>query len=410
METPYARSPVFWRRFSWVVLTAVLAGGGAFIYIYIVDLGTELLWPEPVDYRPFSGSWRIVVIMTVTGLLVGLIHRYLPAKEIDVFDAINEGQLPPKLVSGSLLIALASLIGGFSLGPEVPSGILAGGLATWLSERRGLDEESRRTNILSGVLSAYGGLFSSPFATVVAALELPHKQNRRYFGTLLITTVAAVIGFAIFFIGSGQPFGTVLRLLDLPTYKLALWHIPVGIVLGIIGAALALVFGLLTRLLTRLSTPLNQRPVLRGGLGGFLLGLLAFAIPMTLFLGTDSLVTVTEQAAAIGVVWLLVIVFAKVAATAGALSTGFIGGPIFPLFFVGGAAGTALHLLFPAVPLALSVSCLMTAVPAALLPIPFTLAVIVLLVTGIPVTEAIPVFLAGVVAYFVTHGVGAPGQ
>jgi len=411
MTTPYASSRNYWRRFGWAVLTAVLAAAGAFLYIALVDLGTEWLWPAgPVGIRPFSGSWRVVVVMTAVGLLVGLMHRYLPAREIDVFDAIEEGQLPPKLVPGSLLVALASLIGGFSLGPEVPAGILAGGLATWLAERSGWDEESRRTNILGGVLSAYSGLFSSPFATVVAALELPHKQSRRYFGTLTITAVAAVVGFALFFIASGQPFGTVLRILDLPVYELALWHIPVGVVLGAVGAALALVFGWLLRLLARLFAPLNQRPIVRGGLGGFLLGLLALALPLTMFLGTDGLVIVTEQAVGMGTILLLVLVFAKMLATAGALSAGFIGGPIFPLFFVGGAAGTALHLLFPAVPLALSVSCLMTAVPAALLPIPFTLALVVLLVTGIPATEAIPVFLAGLVANFVTHGFGLLAQ
>jgi len=410
METPYATTSVYWRRFGWAVLTAVLSAVGAFLFIAIMDLGIEWLWPEPLDYRPFSGSWWVVAVMTAVGLLVGLIHRYLPAKEIDVFDAMEEGQLPPKLVPGSLLVALASLIGGFSLGPEVPSGILAGGLATWLSQRRGLDEEAQQTNILSGVLSAYGGLFSAPFATVVAALELPHKQDRRYFGTLMITAVSAVVGFAVFYIASGQPFGTVLRLLDLPTYELALWHIPVGVLLGIVGVGLALVFGWLLRSLTRLFAPLNQRPIVRGGLGGLLLGLLALALPLTMFLGTDGLVTVTEQAAAMGVVLLLVLVLAKMVATAGALSTGFIGGPIFPLFFVGGTAGTALHVLFPAVPLALSVSCLMTAVPAALLPIPFTLALIALLITGVPVTEAIPVFLAGVTAHFVAQGFGLLGQ
>jgi hypothetical protein len=52
----------------------------------------------------------------------------------------------------------------------------------------------------------------------------------------------------------------------------------------------------------------------------------------------------------------------------------------------------------------------MTAVPAALLPIPLTLAVIVLLVTGIPATEGIPVFLAGLTAYFVTHSLGLLDQ
>jgi hypothetical protein len=49
---------------------------------------------------------------------------------------------------------------------------------------------------------------------------------------------------------------------------------------------------------------------------------------------------------------------------------------------------------------------MMAAVPGALLPIPLALAVIVLFITGIPATEAIPVFVAVLVAYAITHGLG----
>ena len=46
-----------------------------------------------------------------------------------------------------------------------------------------------------------------------------------------------------------------------------------------------------------------------------------------------------------GLAVVIALVFGNMLATAGALSTGFIGGPIFPLFFVGGAAGTAINLI-----------------------------------------------------------------
>jgi len=90
-------------------------------------------------------------------------------------------------------------------------------------------------------------------------------------------------------------------------------------------------------------------------------------------MGCGGLVVVTENAAQLGVTLLIVFVFAKILATAGAQATGFIGGPIFPMFFIGGTAGTGVHLLFPKIPLALSVSTMMAAVPAALLPIAITL-------------------------------------
>ena len=43
---------------------------------------------------------------------------------------------------------------------------------------------------------------------------------------------------------------------------------------------------------------------------------------------------VTQQAATIGVILLLVFALAKIVALSGTLNFGFIGGPIFPLLFV----------------------------------------------------------------------------
>ncbi len=52
----------------------------------------------------------------------------------------------------------------------------------------------------------------------------------------------------------------------------------------------------------------------------------------------------------------------------------------------------------------------MAAVPGTLLPIPLVLAIIVLLIAGITPTEAIPVYISVLVAYFVTHGLGMLGR
>jgi H+/Cl- antiporter ClcA len=93
-------------------------------------------------------------------------------------------------------------------------------------------------------------------------------------------------------------------------------------------------------------------------------------------------------------------------ATAGALSTGFIGGPIFPMFFIGGTAGPVVHLLFPQIPIALSVSCLMAAVPAALLPIPISLGLLTMLIAGLSILDAIPIFVAALVGFLVVQGFG----
>jgi H+/Cl- antiporter ClcA len=395
---------------GWGALLGLAGAIGALVFVIIMNLGISLVWREIPGPEPFSGTWRIPVIMTVAGFLVGLLHRYLDVQDLNVFAGMIKGRLDSKPVPAALLAALISLIGGFSLGPEAPTGMLGGGLANWISERRKLPQETQKTNVMAGVLGAYGELFTAPFFTTLLPVELPHMQAPAYYGTIIIAAVASVIGLAVYYLADGTAFSELLRLLDLPEYTLKVWHLVLAVLFGIIGAALTMVYGLTLRSLKRLVAPLEKKPILRSTLGGLLLGLLGMALPLTLFLGSEGLETVTTGAAVLGAGLLTVYVFAKLLALAGALSMGFIGGPIFPLFFVGGTAGTVIYLLFPSVPMALAVSCMMVAVPSALMLSPLSLAIVVLLIAGVPMTEAAPVLVAALTAFLVVHGLGLAGK
>jgi H+/Cl- antiporter ClcA len=391
----------------WGVLLGLVGAAGALVFVMATDRATRLLYPDQSAYQPFSGSWHIVGIMTVAGLIVGVIHHFWPAKEEDVFDAVPEGRLDPRPMPGGVLVAAVCIIGGFAVGPEVPTGMFGAGLATWISERRKLSAEQRQTNVMAAVTGTYGGLFTAPLAAVLMGLELAHTQSRAYYRTLLIAFLSALAGFALFYGVQGDKFSPLLRFLEFPAFTLELWHLVVGVLLGLVGAALALVFGLLMRVMKRLVAPLDDRPIVRCTLAGLLLGLLGMALPLTMFLGTDGLVVVTRQAAQLGLALLIIVIFAKMVALAGALSAGFVGGPIFPLFFIGATAGVAVNLMFPQVPLAVAVTSLMTAVPAALTPVPMGVGMIVFLIASLAVTEALPMFIAGLVAFVVFQPLAA---
>ncbi len=296
-----------------------------------MNWGQSLLLPSLTNWTPFSGPWYMVVLMTAIGLVVGLFHRYTSARQMDVFDAVDKGNMDSKPVPPSLIVSIISLIGGFSLGPEVPTGMLAAALGSWVSKIRKLDDETSRTNVISGVSGAYSGLFSSPFVVLLMLLESSHFQTIAYYGTLLIAGLAAAIGFELFYALNGMAVSSLLGILSLPSYNLQLFDLITGILLGVVAVPVALVFVILNRGIQRLVAPLNSKPVIRSTLGGFLLGLLAVAIPTTIGLGTTQMSVVTQQAATIGIVLLLVFALAKIIALSGALNFGFIGGPIFPL-------------------------------------------------------------------------------
>jgi H+/Cl- antiporter ClcA len=406
------RSSAYWRRLGWGLLSGLLSAIGAFLFIGLMNLGLALVWPNPPSWEPFSGSWTIVAIMTVAGILVGLIHQFTPAAQLDVFEAVDKGRLEPRPVPSSLLASLVSLIGGFSLGPEVPTGMLAAGLGTWLSKWRKLSDDVTRTNVIGSVSSAYAGLFSSPFALLMMILESTHLQTAAYYGTLLIAGLAAAVGFSLFFWLGGNTFSPLLGLVQPPAYDLRVGDIGLGILFGILALPLAVIFLLIIKVIRGLVAPLNSQPIIRGTVGGLLLGLLGMALPITLFLGTDGLATTTQDAAEIGFGLLIVFALAKILALGGALSFGFIGGPIFPLLFVGATLGSAVNLVIPQIPLGLSVSCLMVAIPASIVPIPLALAVIGIVIVGLSPMNTIPVFMAALTAYAIARGLGlfAGGQ
>ena len=400
------RSKLFWNKMFWGLFLGLLSAMGAFIFIILMNLGQSILLPGLTNWTPLTGPWWLVIVMTAVGFLVGLIHRFTPAKQINVFKAVSEGNMNPKPVPSSLLVSILSLISGFSLGPEVPTGMLAGGLGSWISKRRKMGPEKTKITVISSISGAYAGLFSSPVVVLLMLLESDHVQSITYYGTLLIAGLAATVGFALFYALNGMAVSPLLGLLSPPAYDLRIWELFAGVALGVLAVPVAIFFVILTKALSRIISPLNSTPIIRGTLGGFLLGLLAVALPVTIGLGTTQMPIVTQQAAEIGVLLLIVFALAKMVALSGALNFGFIGGPIFPLLFIGTTLGAAVHLIFPWIPLGLALGCMIVAVPAAIVPIPLALAAIGIVIIGVPFADALPVFLAALVAYSITHGLG----
>ena len=396
----------FWNRMIWGLLLGLLSALGAYIFIFLMDLGQGLFWPGLTEWTPFSGPWWMIIVMTGIGFIVGLIHHYTSARQIDVFAAVDDGDLDPKPVPPSVLVSLLSLIGGFSLGPEVPTGMLAAGLGSWISKKKKMNSEKTRVNILSSISGAYAGLFSSPVVMLLMLLESKHEQKVSYYGILLITGLAATVGFALFYAFNGLALSPLLGILSPPPYDLMIWHLLVSVLLGMLAVPFALLFVIMTKVISRVVAPLNTKPIIRGTLGGLLIGLLAVVLPTTIGLGTTEMSIVTEQAAEIGVLLLLVFALAKMLALSSALNFGFIGGPIFPLLFVGSCLGAIINLIFPQVPLGLALGCMIVAVPAAIVPIPLALATIGIVIIGVSVADALPIFLSALVAYSITHGLG----
>ena len=98
-----------------------------------------------------------------------------------------------------------------------------------------------------------------------------------------------------------------------------------------------LVFGLMHWVVGRF----NKRPVICAIIGGLVIGLIGSFLPLTLYSGQDQLLQIIHNPAPYGVGILLLMMLVKILLTGTSFATGFEGGPIFPLLFIGGTLQTA---------------------------------------------------------------------
>jgi H+/Cl- antiporter ClcA len=97
---------------------------------------------------------------------------------------------------------------------------------------------------------------------------------------------------------------------------------------------------------------------------------------------------------------------AKILLVTFSFSTGFAGGYIFPGFFIGGTLGILVFRLFPFIPLAVCLVCLIAGFSVALLRSPIALALIIAIVFEETLVPAMAISL--VMGFVVSHSYSLP--
>lgn len=135
-------------------------------------------------------------------------------------------------------------------------------------------------------------------------------------------------------------------------------------------------------------------------LGGLLIGLIALAIPQTLFFGEAEIHTLIKSGSVLGIEMLLAIAVAKMLAVSCTLHAGFRGGFIFPLFYIGAAVGLAISLGFPQIHPTISMICMMAAVNVAITKTPISSTIILIVLSDTAIVSVIAI--ASLVSFLLT--------
>ncbi len=385
-----------------------IAGGlVATAYYYLLESCLHLVWHtiphfiEPLFPTKFP-AWNYVwIATTIGGFLVGLtLHLMgLPGEVSFVVDQVhNPGRIELRQTPAMIVASLVSITAGGSAGPEAPLVQVNGSIGGWLGKKLKLSLTATRVLTFCGMSAALGAFFGAPLGGAIFALEIPHRRGLEYYEALIPAVLSAILSFAVFKFNTGLTIGGIYHFTAIP--KLELWNLVQGALLGAAGALVAVIFVVVFRSIGYLSEYIAHRQILLSTLGGLSIGLIALAFPQTLFFGEKEIQTIVETGSTFGMTMLLAIALAKMLAISCTLHSGFRGGFIFPLFYIGAAVGLAIALAVPQVHPTISMVCMMAAVNVAITKTPISTSIILSVLSD---TAMVPVIvIASFVSFLLT--------
>ncbi|AOK49297.1 voltage-gated chloride channel protein [Burkholderia sp. MSMB617WGS] len=377
----------------WLALSAVvgaLAGSASAFFLRALDLATGARVAHPWLL------WLLPVAGFATGWVYHRAGRSVERGNNLLIDEIHDPQrIVPKRMAPLVLAAtvLTHLFGG-SAGREGTAVQMGGALADRVTQLFALGRDDRRIMLMGGIAAGFASVFGTPLAGAVFGLEVLAIGRLRY-DALLACVAASVVADA------------VCRMWGIHHTVYAVPFVPALSAAGAASAVAAgIAFGIVGRLFAAATHALGARAKrwiayapLRPVAGGALVALAATLLHTPQYLGLGI---PTIEAAFRGP--LPVYDFAgKFAFTVVTLASGFKGGEVTPLFYIGATLGNALsHLLALPLPVLAGLGFVAVFAGAANTPIASTIMAIELFGAPIGVYAA----LACVVAYLFSGQAG----
>jgi H+/Cl- antiporter ClcA len=398
-----------------VPISAVAYGFLALVSYLQKEIFTHL--PHGLGFAA-EPTWWPLPVLAVGGILAAAAIQYLPgrggpspADGFKLHGPPSATQLP-----GVILAALATLVFGAVLGPEMPLIMLGSGLAVLAVRltRREVPKQAASVVAGAGSFAAISTLFGSPILGAFLLMEASGVGGPALGLVLVPGLLASGIG-SLIFIGLDSLTG-------LGTFSLAIpslphfarpdvaefgWAVVIGLAAALTGRGI--------RWLGRFLKPYADRSTLLVvPLAGVAVGVLALVFAEwtgkstseVLFSGQSQLGPLVDHAASYTVGAIVLLLICKCLAYAISLGS-FRGGPTFPALFAGAAGGIAMSHL-PGLPLVPAVAMGIGAMSVVMLGLPLTSVLLASLLLLSDAVAVMPLVIVAVVVAYVAHARLAP--
>ena len=294
------------------------------------------------NWRLFAKlPWYLILFgPAVGGLIVGFyLKRFLPGgrpvgvAQVMEASALKGGRMSFRDGMHGAVANVTSLSFGASAGREGPVVHLGATVGAWVSSKLGLQPGGSRVLLACGVAASVAAAFNAPLAGVFFALEV--VIGHYAVGALAPIVAASVVATAV----TRSVYGAYPAF-QLSPYALGShWEFPAFALLGFVAALAAIAFmrsiPVVEQTHSKLGIPQHWRPAV----GGLLVGAIALAFPQVLGVGYGA--TSSALRIEFAFPFLIGLAFAKTAATAITLGSGFGGGVFSPALFLGAVIGGA---------------------------------------------------------------------
>lgn len=345
------------------------------------------------------GGWAVIPLMAGSGLLAGLVIHFIgdPGEINLIVNNIrfNKGKLNPKNNPSMVLSSLLCVASGGSLGPEAPLVQVTGSTGTWLGKLLRLKGEDLRSLSIAGMASGFTALFGAPLGGSLFSLEiLHHKHVVEYYQAIVPALVASCFSYLVFALIVHLGLGPTW---NFPVYDYAgVFDFGKAVLFGILASAVGWIFIYFTRFLKSRIDAGNLPIYVRTCAGGLVLGVIAFYLPLTRYFGHNEINQLLVGSFPVGMLAALLVF--KLIAISVTVTSGWRGGFIIPLFFVGTTLGLIIHELVPAVSLTLAMVSCMAALNSCVTRTPMSTTILLSALTGF--SHFTPILFASLTGYF----------
>jgi H+/Cl- antiporter ClcA/predicted transcriptional regulator len=336
---------------------AVVAGtGGAFsawALLKLIAFATNVFWYGSFSFAPAviadRGPLLLLLIPILGGLIVGLMARYGSDKirghgipEAIETILFGESRLSLKVAVLKPISSAVSIGSGGPFGAEGPIIMTGGAIGSLFAQLFRLSAAERKTLLVAGATAGMTGIFGTPFASIMLAVEVLLFEWKPRSFVPVVTAVLVALAWRPLLVGSGPLF---------PFAAATPGGIEPVAISAVLGVVMGLEAGLLSFILYKIEDGFHALPIhwmWWPAIGAVAVGIGGLLDARVLGAGYGTIQQLLDGHLVAKAVLVLLVIKAVVWLIA--LGSGTSGGILAPLLILGGCAGFLIGQYLPGDP------------------------------------------------------------